>query len=42
MTAAFEMRIGGMSIYSSGAMVAWYTNALSGELAVIEFQRNWG
>jgi integrase/recombinase XerD len=28
--------------WTSGAMVARYTNALSGELAVIEFQRNWG
>jgi hypothetical protein len=27
---------------SSGAMVARYTRALSGELAVEEFQRSWG
>ena len=27
--------------WSSGAMVARYTNALSGELAVREFQRSW-
>ena len=28
--------------WSSGAMVARYTRALSGELAVEEFQRSWG
>ena len=27
--------------WSSGAMVSRYTNALSGELAVEEFQRSW-
>jgi len=27
--------------WSSGAMVARYTHALSGELAVEEFQRSW-
>jgi len=27
--------------WSSGAMVARYTNALSSELAVDEFQRSW-
>ena len=29
-------------VKSSVAMVAWCTNALSGELAVEEFQRSWG
>ena len=28
--------------WSSGAMVARYTRALSGELAIDEFQRSWG
>jgi hypothetical protein len=28
--------------WSSGGMVARYTRALSGELAVEEFQRSWG
>ena len=28
--------------WSSGAMVARHTRALSGELAVEEFQRSWG
>ena len=28
--------------WSSGAMVARYTRALSSELAVEEFQRSWG
>ena len=28
--------------WSSGAMVARYTSALSGELAVVEFRRTWG
>ena len=28
--------------WSSGAMVARYARALSGELAVEEFQRSWG
>jgi integrase/recombinase XerD len=28
--------------WSSGAMVARYTSALSGELAIDEFQRSWG
>jgi hypothetical protein len=27
--------------WSSGAMVARYTRALSGELAITEFQRSW-
>jgi len=36
-----EVSVRAAAGWSSGAMVARYTRALSGELAVEEFQRSW-